>query len=218
MGRCPARIVPVDPERPDMAIVSQAAGLIAAGGVVAYPTDTVYGLAADPYNEQAVEKIFAIKGRAAAKALTLILAGPEQLHALVAEIPKAAEILTEAFWPGPLTIVFPLAPQLHLPALRGSRTVAVRVPASALCRSLAHLCGGPITATSANLSGEPEPTHAAQVAAALGERLDLILDGGPSPLAVPSTLVDATAHPPVVLREGAIPAERIMAVLAEGRP
>ncbi len=212
------QIVKVDAEQPDMVLVKRAAELIACGGVVAYPTDTVYGLGADPHNLRAVQRVFEMKGREASKALTLILADVGQLEGLVSYMPNAAKKLMAAFWPGPLTIVLPLAPGLDLPALRGSETVAVRVPASALCRALAQLSGTPLTATSANLSGQPEPTTAEQVAATLGPHLDLIIDGGPSPLRVPSTLVDATVEPPVILRPGAIPMERIYTALREERP
>ena len=212
------QLIAVDPEQPDMALLGEAAELIGRGGLIAYPTDTVYGLGADPANERAVQRVFDIKGRAMGKALTLILADMDQLHGLISSLPRAAEQLMAAFWPGPLTIVLALAPGVDLPALRGSRTVAVRLPASALSRALARLSGTPITATSANLSGQPEPTTAAEVATALGEHLDMIIDGGPSPLRVPSTLVDATADPPLVLREGAIPSEKIWSVLGKERP
>ncbi|MGQ9560197.1 MAG: L-threonylcarbamoyladenylate synthase [Candidatus Oleimicrobiaceae bacterium] len=210
--------VKLDPERPDMALVRRAAELIASGGVIAYPTDTVYGLGADPHNLEAVQRVFEMKGREASKGLTLILADVAQLEGLVSYVPNAAKKLMAVFWPGPLTIVLPLAPGLDLPALRGNDTVAVRVPASVLCRALVQWSRTPLTATSANFSGHPEPTTAEQVAATLGPYLDLIIDGGPSPLRVPSTLVDATVEPAVVLRPGAIPTEMIHTALREERP
>ncbi|MDZ7337703.1 MAG: L-threonylcarbamoyladenylate synthase [candidate division KSB1 bacterium] len=209
------QLIMVNPDTPDMALLAQAAEVIRQGGVIAYPTDTVYGLGADPHNDAAVSRIFAIKGRQASKALSLIVADADQLQGLGAKPSEAALKLMEAFWPGPLTLVLPLAKGVRMPALRGQAKVAVRIPASRLCRELATLCG-PITATSANRSGEREPTTAAEVEAALGRQLDLIIDGGRSPSAIPSTIVDVSIHPPVVLRAGAIPEPHIRAAL-EGR-
>ncbi len=206
------RVVVLDPEVPDPTLVADAAKVVRRGGVIAYPTDTVYGLGADPFNTEAVRKIFAIKGREARKPLSLIVADEDQLLGLIREPTEAARRLMQAFWPGTLTLVLPLAEGVRIPALLESRTLAVRVPASALCRSLAALCG-PLTATSANLSGKAEPTSAAEVQQSLGRHLDMIIDGGRSPRALPSTIVDVSVDPPVVLRPGAIAEHQIRKAL-----
>ena len=197
--------------------IVQAADLIRSGGVVVYPTETVYGLGADPFNPSTFARIYELKGREAEKGLILLIRGMQDLDALVADIPQAAEILIEEFWPGPLTLVFPAAPGLpgHLPA--PSSTIALRMSDAPVARALLHHVAGPITSTSANLSGKPPARSARQAADVIGHRVDVILDGGESPDPRPSTLIDVTGGSPKILRPGRIPEAKIDRVLNSER-
>ena len=188
---------------PDAATLERAADILRHGGLVAYPTDTVYGLAADPRNDEAVRKLFEAKGREPEQSVPLLFASPQDLAYVVADVPDVALVLLREFWPGPLTIVLPKAQRFRSRAVVGE-TVAVRVPDHPVPRELARLLGGPITGTSANLTGGPEPLTADDVRSQLGDRVDLIIDGGPCPGGTPSTVVDCTVEPPRLRREGAI--------------
>jgi len=188
---------------PDAATLERAADILRHGGLVAYPTDTVYGLAADPRNDEAVRKLFEAKGRKPEQSVPLLFASPQDLAYVVADVPDVALGLLREFWPGPLTIVLPKAQRFRSRAVVGD-TVAVRVPDHPVPRELARLLGGPITGTSANLTGGPEPLTADDVRSQLGDRVDLIIDGGPCPGGTPSTVVDCTVEPPRLRREGAI--------------
>ncbi|MDE2831513.1 MAG: L-threonylcarbamoyladenylate synthase [Gemmatimonadota bacterium] len=191
--------------------INQAANIIKNGGLIAYPTETVYGLGADPHNDEAVQKIFIAKGRAEDKGIILLIRGVDDLSTLVRTVPPTAQILIEAFWPGPLTLVFRANPDLS-PALLGGRdTIALRHSSSSIASQLLTALGGPLTSTSANRSTEPPARSAYEVENALGEHLDLILDGGPSDTTLPSTLVDVSSDRTILLREGAIPAQKLRA-------
>lgn len=184
--------------------ICRAAQCVCDGGVIAYPTETVYGLGVDPFNPQAVARIFDIKGRDAGKGLIMLVRGRDDLAVLAAQISPAAETLINAFWPGPLTLVFRACPDLP-PALLGGRdTVALRHSDHPIAGQLLDALGGPLTSTSANRSGEPPAQSAHEVAAALDDALDLVLDGGPSIDHRPSTLLDVSQTPCVLLREGRI--------------
>jgi L-threonylcarbamoyladenylate synthase len=193
------RILPAGPDG-----ISAAADRIRSGGVVVYPTETVYGIGADPFDRSAVDRVFSLKGRDASKGLILLLRGEQDLDRLVDPVPDCGRRLMRAFWPGPLTLVLPARPELSPDLLGGLPTVAVRVSDNRVCRALAERVGGPITSTSANRSGCPPATSAEEAAAALGADVDLILDGGPAPDDTPSTLLDLTQSPPAVLRAGRI--------------
>ncbi len=185
--------------------------MIKNGGLIAYPTETVYGLGADPHNAEAIQKIFIAKGRAEDKGIILLIRGVDDLSRLVRAVSPTAQILIDAFWPGPLTLVFRANPDLS-PALLGGRdTVALRHSSSPIATRLLMALGGPLTSTSANRSTEPPARSACEVENALGEHLDLILDGGPSDSARPSTLVDVSTDRAILLREGAIPAQELRA-------
>lgn len=188
---------------PDAATLERATELLRRGGLVAYPTDTVYGLAADPRNDEAVRKLFEAKGRKPEQSVPLLFASPQDLAYVVADVPDVALGLLREFWPGPLTIILPKAQRFRSRAVVGE-TVAVRVPDHPVPRELARLLGGPITGTSANLTGGPEPLTADDVRSQLGDRVDLIIDGGRCPGGTPSTVVDCTVEPPHIVREGAI--------------
>ncbi|HEX9990235.1 MAG TPA: L-threonylcarbamoyladenylate synthase [Chloroflexia bacterium] len=189
-----------------------AAQAIAEGGVVAFPTDTVYGIGCDPYSVAAINAIYQIKGRAHQKALPLLLSGRERLAQVAGVLPDAAARLGEHFWPGALTLVVPRA--TGLPGeLGGGDTIAVRVPAHDELRAFIEACGGALASTSANLSGQPDALDAGQVAGYFGESIDIIVDGGRVQGGVPSTVVDCTVEPPAILRQGAVSEAAIRALL-----
>ena len=193
----------------DPGLIVRACVLLRAGGVVAYPTDTFYGLAADPRNPGAVARLFAIKGRAAGQAIPLIAADEAQAMA-AAQFDGRSLRLARAFWPGPLSLVLPATGVITMDAKASDGTIAVRVPASDAARAIAHAFGFCITATSANLSGEPPSTSAAHVSTVLGGVVDLVLDGGEAPGGEPSTLVDAREETPRLVRAGAVAWDRVL--------
>jgi L-threonylcarbamoyladenylate synthase len=191
------------------ATIRRAAEVLRAGGLVAYPTDTVYGLAAAPSNDEAVERLFAAKRRRPDQSTPLLIASPHDLAAVAIDVPEMAQRLMRDFWPGGLTIVLKKAPSFHSRALVGE-TVGVRVPDHDVPRRLVQLLGTPITGTSANVAGGPEPLTADDVREQLGDGVDLIVDGGRCPGGTPSTVVDCTTEPPRIVREGAIGREELV--------
>jgi L-threonylcarbamoyladenylate synthase len=190
-----------------------AVGILRAGGIVALPTDTVYGIAVDLAIAGGIERLFEAKRRPADRAVMLLLADAGQAVPL-AEWPPAAAVLADAFWPGGLTLVLPQRPDVALPAvLTGGRpTIGLRVPDHPSPRALASEVG-PLPVTSANVSGLPEAGTAAEILAQLGDAIDLILDGGPSRGGPASTVVDCTGSPPRILRSGAIATDAVAACL-----
>jgi L-threonylcarbamoyladenylate synthase len=201
-------VLRVQPDAPDPAVIGKAADCIRRGLVVAYPTDTLYGLAVDPRNAGAVRRLYELKGRAESSALTLIAADLDQVRA-AGELAAVGERLAARWWPGPLTIVLRAAPSLAAEALAGGSTVGIRVPAHAVAVALARAAGFAITATSANRSGEPPATAAAGVAAAL-PGIDAIVDAGAVRGGAPSTIVNASAVPIALLREGVVPWSKVL--------
>ncbi len=200
--------------RQDEAAVHRAGAILRQGGLVAFPTETVYGLGADALNPRAVARIFAAKGRPADNPLIVHVTGPEQAGPeLVASWPEAGRRLAERFWPGPLTLVLPAGPAVPAVVRAGLPTVAVRCPAHPVAQALIAAAGTPVAAPSANRSGRPSPTRAEDVWADLGPHLDMLLDAGPVPVGVESTVVDVTVWPPRLLRPGGVPAEDLEAVL-----
>jgi L-threonylcarbamoyladenylate synthase len=202
----------VDARDPDAAIIAEAAALLRAGGVVAYPTDTLYGLAVDPRRDAAVRRLFGVKERDHSNAIALIAADTAQ--AGTAGVLGPDELtLARRFWPGPLTIVAPAAEGLSRWLTGELGTVGVRVPGHAVARALAAAFGAPITATSANLSGRPAASTADEAAAALEGRIDAVVDAGPSPGGPPSTIVEFTGGGPVLRRAGAVSWDRVLEAL-----
>lgn len=190
------------------------------GEVIAYPTETFYGLGADPANTAAIERIYAIKGRRAGEALPLIAADVDALMELGAEPTPIARRLAEAFWPGALTLVLPIVAGRFPDALTaGGTTVAVRVPNSPVARAIASIAGGLITSTSANRSGHPPASTADDVHAALGDDIAVLVDGGTTPGGgpggAPSTIVDVTSETPRLIRAGVVPWERVLESLKQ---
>jgi L-threonylcarbamoyladenylate synthase len=202
----------LDPLEPDQGMLREAAAILARGGIVAYPTDTLYGLAVDPRNEAAVRALFAVKGRAPGEAIPLIAATEAQARQAGAFGPGEAA-LAAGLWPGPLTIVVPASPLMSR-LLSGERgTLGVRVPAHRVARDLAAAFGGCITATSANRSGRPPAATADAVAAAFHEGVDMLLDAGPVAGGPPSTLVEIAGGRPLLQRAGAVPWDRVQEFL-----
>jgi L-threonylcarbamoyladenylate synthase len=207
------RRVFVDPGAPQRDAIDEAAKWIRAGSVVAIPTDTLYGLAADPFNTGAVARVFVVKGRAAARALPLIAADAAQIARHLGALPKMAMRLADHFWPGPLTMLMPAAAALAPDLSGGTGKVGVRVPADPIAMAVCAACGYPVTATSANVSGEPAPATADEVERMLGDRIEFLLDGGPTRGGAPSTIVDVTDGEPRLVRAGVISWDEIQAWL-----
>jgi L-threonylcarbamoyladenylate synthase len=207
MTRTP-RIVPDDADGRADAI-----SVLRSGGIVALPTDTVYGIAVSLDAPDGIERLFHVKRRPPEKGIALLLADPLQAES-IAILSDAAKRLAAAFWPGPLTLVLPRRTGIDLPSALtgGAPTVGVRLPDHPVPRALAAAIG-PLPTTSANLSGEPDALDAATVVAMLGGGVDLVLDGGPTRGSVPSTVVDCTVEPPVILREGALGRAEVLAAL-----
>ncbi|MEI7589905.1 MAG: L-threonylcarbamoyladenylate synthase [Deltaproteobacteria bacterium] len=196
-------------EKNDKNFVNTARDIILAGGVVAYPTETIYGLAVDATNETAIKKIFAIKGRGFDSPISIIIHSPEQLTDIVTAIHPDAKRLIDSFWPGALTIIFSAHSTVSKLLTAGTGKIGVRISSHYVAHQLALMLGKPITATSANLSGMTECHTAKEAFQQLGSCVDLIIDGGKSPLGVASTIIDVTTKPFTVLREGTIKVEEI---------
>ncbi|MCL6449260.1 MAG: threonylcarbamoyl-AMP synthase [Armatimonadetes bacterium] len=207
----------VDPLTPAPEIIERAAGILRSGGLVAFPTETVYGLGADAFNPAAVAGIFRVKGRPADNPLILHVADREMVYRLAVRVNEPAGRLMEVFWPGPLTLVLPRRKEVPPAVSAGLETVAVRMPAHQVALDLIRAAGVPVAAPSANLSGRPSPTTAAHVWEDLGEDIDAILDAGPAGIGVESTVVDLTAPVPVVLRPGGVTMEELSAFIGEVR-
>jgi len=203
-----AQVFRVQPERPDAWSIAEAAAMIRRGLVVAYPTDTLYGLAVDPRNADAVKRLYALKGRAETSALTLIAEDLRQVQD-AGVLTEPARRLAARWWPGPLTVVLPAGPAVTREALAGGNTVGIRVPDHAVAIALARACGFPITATSANRSGMPAATTAQAVLDAL-PAVDAVVDGGAARGGPPSTLVDASMQQVALLREGVVPWSKVL--------
>jgi L-threonylcarbamoyladenylate synthase len=184
-------------------------------GVIAVPTETFFGLAVNPFQEEALARLFALKDRAPGKPVLVLVDGPERLNQVAREVPGLARRLMEKFWPGPLTIIFPSLPYLPRLLTGGTGSIAVRQPRQALtCRLIAAL-GFPITGTSANRAGGRPGIRADEVAREFGDHLDLILEAGPCPGGLPSTIVDVTNSPSRLVRAGAIPAAELAEIMPE---
>lgn len=195
----------------DTEAIREAVEILQRGGLVAFPTDTVYGVAAHGFQAQAIERLYEAKIRPRDKAIPLLLAGAEDLPRVARRVPEPARRLAVRFWPGGLTLVLPRAEDLPPVLTAGGDSVAVRVPDHPVALRLIRTVGAPLATTSANLSGGPNPVTAADVLRQLGGRIELILDGGTCPGGIPSTVLDLTVDPPRILREG--PVNR--AVIAE---
>ncbi len=197
-------LIRVDPERPEDEALNAAAEAVLRGGVIAFPTDTLYGLGCSLFDVSAVEMIARLKRRPPSLAVISLIPEADQVYGLAIGVGDVAERLMQRHWPGPLSLIFRAAPIVP-PRVRGAGgTVALRVPRDTLCQRLLERIGGPVVSSSANLSGAPPAESAAEVLQAFGNQLDLVLDGGPRRGGLPSTLVDVSGPKPRLLRRGAL--------------
>jgi L-threonylcarbamoyladenylate synthase len=206
-----ATIVKIDPAHPERAF-SRAREVVRSGGVIAYPTETFYGLGADPANRVAIRRLFEIKGRPAEQPILLLIRDAGEVERWASGITPAAEVLMEKFWPGPLTLVFQARPDVMREITAGTGTIGLRMPGSPLTLKLLEVLGSALTGTSANISGGLSPQTAEEAADAIGGAVALILDGGRTAGGQPSTVVDAGRDLPRLIREGAVPFNDILAV------
>lgn len=205
--------IKLDAQNPGEEAIRKACAVLKQGGILAFPTETFYGLGADALNEQALKKVFALKQRDYAKPLLVIIAEKDQLHSLVSDIPAVAEKLMDSFWPGPLTIIFKARKGLPSLLTGGTDTVGIRISSHPVARSLASTFGRPLTATSANLSGGKNPITAQDVCDQLGEGVDMMLDAGKTKGIKGSTIIDVTLSPPRIVREGDVPVGEVVRVV-----
>lgn len=203
------RVAPAD----DPETIHLARRLLRSGQVVAFPTDTVYGVGAHAFQPEAVAALYAAKNRPATKAIPILVAQIEDMARVARQVPTIAWELAERFWPGGLTLVLPRAPKVPLVVTAGGDTLAIRCPDHSIPLALMNAIGAPLAATSANLSGQPSPTTARQVVEQLAGRVPLIIDGGECPAGVPSSVVDLSVSPPRLLRTGTIPVEELCDLL-----
>jgi len=210
-----AEILHVHPDEPQPDRIDYIVSCLRKGGVVALPTDTFYGLAVDPVNLRAVEQIYQIKTRLKHKPLSLLISSVEQAYTLARDTDLLLDKLADRFWPGPLTIIVRAGTKLPLRSTANTGNVAIRVPDAAIPRAVVERFGLPITATSANRHGAAECTNAASVRDQIGDRIPLIVDGGPTARSQPTTIVDLTLGDGrwQILREGAIPTHEIVMVM-----
>jgi L-threonylcarbamoyladenylate synthase len=202
-------VIHLDPEQPDQEAIELAASIIRNGGLVAFPTETVYGLGANAMNESAVEKIFKAKGRPADNPLIVHVCNREMVDLIASGVSQTAERLIQEFWPGPLTLVLERKPEVARSVSAGLTTVAVRMPRNGIALELIRASRTPIAAPSANASGKPSPTTPKHVLDDLGGRIDMILDGGTTNIGIESTVLDMTVNPPVILRPGWVTREML---------
>jgi L-threonylcarbamoyladenylate synthase len=206
-------LVPIRADSPDPDALRRAADVIRRGGLVAFPTETVYGLGANALDATAVRRIFEAKGRPPANPLIVHAADESMARQLVTGWPELAHTLAQQFWPGPLTLVLPKSDRVPDMVTAGGTTIAVRVPAHPVALELIRACGLPLAAPSANRSTQISPTRAEHVLSGLDGRIDMILDAGPTPNGIESTVVDLTTSPPTLLRPGPVSGQQLRDVL-----
>ena len=192
--------------------IDEAVRCLRADGVVAFPTDTLYGMGADVFNLTALDRVFAIKERRPGLALPVLIDSWEQLEHLASDLSEGAQVLADAFWPGPLTLVVNKADHVPDRLTAGAPTVAVRIPDHPVPRAIMRRFGGPITGTSANPSGQPDPSTLPELIALLGDRVDYVVNCGPAPLGTASTVVDISTNTPKLVRDGAISFGRVVEI------
>jgi L-threonylcarbamoyladenylate synthase len=210
-------VLKISAEHPEQETIERASEILRRGGLVAFPTETVYGLGADALNTSAVEKVFQAKGRPADNPLIVHIAEADQIYALASSVSFTAEKLVRNFFPGPLTLVVRRKPIVPNIVTAGLDTVAVRMPSHQVPRALIRKLQQPIVGPSANLSGKPSPTMAQHVFDDLNGKIDMILDAGPTTIGVESTVVDTTTNPPTILRLGGLTMEQLQEVVGEIR-
>ena len=208
-------IIKINREKPDHDALKRAGEILLAGGLVAFPTETVYGLGGNALDPTASRRIYAAKGRPSDNPLIVHIADLEDLKVVAADIPDQAMLLAQAFWPGPLTMIFPRTDKVPLETTGGLSSVAVRFPSDTIAQELIRCGGGFVAAPSANTSGRPSPTTAEHVAEDLSGRIEMILDGGPVGIGLESTIIDFTEAVPTILRPGYISPAMLESILGE---
>ncbi|MEE4311243.1 MAG: L-threonylcarbamoyladenylate synthase [candidate division KSB1 bacterium] len=211
----PNQMIKIDPLHPDPQHIETAAQVLLHGGVIAYPTETVYGLGANALNENAIDRIFQLKGRKSEKAILIIVHDREAVESLVDELPEKACRLAEALWPGPLTMVFKASKSLNSRITSPHHTIGIRIPDNRICLDLLARTGLPLTSTSANRSGGTNPVRIEDVLVDFGDGLDLYIDGGPSKSNISSTVLDVSVDPPVLRRDGVLSREMIEKIIGD---
>lgn len=209
------QIIKVSPENPEYNTIHLAAEILKIGGLVAFPTETVYGLGANAFNANAVRKVFEAKNRPADNPLIVHISNTDQLMQITNSLPNSGKILTDAFWPGPLTVVVKASEFVPSIVTGGLETVAVRMPKNKVALKLIDVLGQPIVGPSANLSGKPSPTTAEHVYQDLNGKIELILDAGPTEIGIESTVIDITVTPPLILRFGGLTRNKIEQLIGE---
>ena len=208
------RTVVVDPKTPQTEVVQQVVEALRRGGLVAFPTDTLYALGADALAADAIERVLMVKGRHRGKPLSILVPSVEAIVALGVSLGDGVRGLMEAFWPGPLTVVVKAPGRFPATLTAATGTIGLRIPGGAVAQSILTAFGGPIIGTSANKAGGADPADAKTVQRAVGGQIDLILDGGRVALGVPSTVIDCSVEPARLLREGAVPRATLAAKIA----
>ncbi|MCE5200517.1 MAG: L-threonylcarbamoyladenylate synthase [Armatimonadota bacterium] len=208
-------VIKVDTVNPELGAIKTAADAIRRGELVIFPTETVYGLAADALNESAVRRVFEAKDRFEGHPLPVQVAGVEQLHTVAASIPESARLLAERYWPGPLTLVLPKTDEISDLVSGGRDTVGVRVPDHPVALALLRELNSPIVASSANISGKDAATDATAAARELEKWVSVTLDAGESKIGVASTVIDVSVTPHVILRQGAISRAEIVEMIGD---
>jgi L-threonylcarbamoyladenylate synthase len=211
------KVIKISPSDPQDDLLMQAAEVLRLGGLVAFPTETVYGLGADALNAGAVKKVFEAKGRSPDNPLIVHIAEFDQIKALTGEVPEVGKLLADAFWPGPLTLVVKSSPSIPKVVTGGLETVAVRIPKHNVTLELIKKLNRPIVGPSANKSGRPSPTTAQHVYDDLDGKIELIIDSGPTIIGIESTVIDVTVSPPLILRFGGLTREKIEQLIGEVR-
>lgn len=209
------KVIRIDEQHMDMALIEEAGDIIKSGGLVAFPTETVYGLGGDALNPQSSEKIYSAKGRPSDNPLIVHIADIQMLNAIVREVPENAWKLAEQFWPGPLTMIFYKSELVPRETTGGLDTVAVRMPVHPVARALIRAAGGYVAAPSANRSGRPSPTVAKYVIEDMDARIEMVIDGGDVEIGLESTIIDLTSEKPTILRPGYITEQKLGQVLGE---
>lgn len=206
-------ILKINPDNFDVEELQPAVTVLKQGGVIAYPTETVYGLGASIYHEHAVRRIFQLKIRDPNKPLSVMISSIEDVNELCEEIPQYSEILMNAFWPGPLTLIFKASEKVPNYIASTDKKIGLRFPNHPITRAIMRMHGQPVTSTSANVAGKAEPINAQEVKHIFGDKIDLVIDGGECRFKIPSTVLDATGEEPKVLREGVMTLAQIQEVL-----
>jgi L-threonylcarbamoyladenylate synthase len=203
-------VIKINPDKFELKELQPAVAILQQGGVIAYPTETVYGLGANIYHEKAVRRIFEIKGRDPQKPLSIMVSSIQAAEELCGNVPDFGNKLMAAYWPGPLTLIFQAANKLPKYIVSVDKKIGLRFPDHPITGALMRLHREPVTSTSANISGQRDPVRASEVIEAFAKKVDLIIDGGECQTKIPSTVVDVSGSEPVLVRAGAIPFAEIM--------